>query len=65
MKSVTETNLDVRDRSNDPFVSSYELRAKVVGEGGNLGLTQLGRIEFELAGGRVNTDFIDNSAGVN
>ncbi len=46
-------------------VNGRELKAKVVGEGGNLGLTQRGRIEYALAGGRLNTDFIDNSAGVN
>ena len=45
-------------------INGNELRAKVVCEGGNLGVTQLGRIEFELHGGKINTDFIDNSAGV-
>ncbi|MCW2933454.1 MAG: NAD-glutamate dehydrogenase, partial [Actinomycetia bacterium] len=53
------------DRSNDAVrVDGVQLRCKVVGEGGNLGLTQAGRIEFALGGGLVNTDFIDNSAGV-
>ena len=46
-------------------INGRELRAKVVGEGGNLGLSQRGRVEYALAGGRLNTDFIDNSAGVN
>jgi glutamate dehydrogenase len=46
-------------------INGTELRAKVVGEGGNLGLTQRGRVEYGLSGGRLNTDFIDNSAGVN
>ncbi|PSK97142.1 glutamate dehydrogenase (NAD) [Murinocardiopsis flavida] len=65
IKSSTETNAAVGDKTNDPVrVDATELRCKVVGEGGNLGLTQLGRIEFALEGGRVNTDFIDNSAGV-
>jgi glutamate dehydrogenase len=44
-------------------VNASELRCKVIGEGGNLGLTQRGRIEYGLQGGRLNTDFIDNSAG--
>lgn len=65
VKASTEKNSEVGDRANDPIrVNGYELRAKVVCEGGNLGLTQLGRIEYELSGGKVNTDFIDNSAGV-
>lgn len=60
-----ETNADVGDSSNDAVrISAPELRAKVVGEGGNQGFTQLGRIEFAKAGGRINTDAIDNSAGV-
>ena len=45
--------------------TALELRCRVVGEGGNLGLSQRGRIEYAEAGGRINTDFIDNSAGVN
>jgi glutamate dehydrogenase len=66
VKSVQETNSDVGDRCNDSLrVNACELKAKVIGEGGNLGVTQLGRVEFELSGGRINTDFIDNSAGVN
>src|SRR5919197_3161180 len=65
VKSSSESHADVGDRSNDGVrVDATELRCKVVGEGGNLGLTQLARIEFALGGGRVNTDSIDNSAGV-
>ena len=57
--------LQVGDRANDAVrVNGAELRCKVVAEGGNLGLTQLGRIEFAQHGGRINTDAIDNSAGV-
>jgi glutamate dehydrogenase len=56
----------VGDRSNDGVrIDGNELRARVVGEGGNLGMTQLGRVEYALQDGRLNTDFIDNSAGVN
>ncbi|MFQ3594722.1 MAG: NAD-glutamate dehydrogenase [Sphingomonadaceae bacterium] len=65
VKAAAETHQDVGDRANDPHrVDAEELRAKVIGEGANLGVTQRGRIAFALAGGRVNTDFIDNSAGV-
>jgi glutamate dehydrogenase len=65
VKSTAESNVDVGDKSNDAIrVDGRQLRAKVVGEGGNLGLTQLGRIEYALGGGRIFTDFIDNSAGV-
>ena len=65
VKASSETHADVGDLANNILrVDGKELRCKVVGEGGNLGLTQLGRIEFDPAGGRVNTDFIDNSAGV-
>jgi glutamate dehydrogenase len=65
VKSVGETHADVGDKSNDAIrVNGRQLRAKVVGEGGNLGFTQQGRIEFALRGGRIFTDFIDNSAGV-
>jgi len=65
VKASGESHGDVGDRTNDGVrVDGKELRCKVVGEGGNLGLTQLGRIEFGLAGGRINTDFIDNSGGV-
>ncbi len=65
VKSSKETNLDVGDRANDVLrINGCELQAKVVGEGGNLGLTQLGRIEFAANGGRINTDAIDNAGGV-
>jgi glutamate dehydrogenase len=65
VKSSRETHAQVGDRANDALrVDGRELRCRVVAEGGNLGLTQLGRIEYALAGGRVNTDAIDNSAGV-
>ena len=66
VKASDERNLEVGDRTNDGVrINGRELKAKVVGEGGNLGLTQRGRIEYALARGRLNTDFIDNSAGVN
>ncbi len=66
VKSSEESNAEVGDRTNDALrINGAELRARVLGEGGNLGLTQRGRIEYGLAGGRLNTDFIDNSAGVN
>src|SRR6202030_1662886 len=66
VKATTETNGEVGDRSNDAVrVNGAELAARVVGEGGNLGLSQRGRIEYALRGGRLNTDFIDNSGGVN
>jgi len=65
VKASTESHADVGDRSNnDVRVNGNELRCKVVAEGGNLGLTQRARIEYSLNGGRINTDFIDNSAGV-
>jgi glutamate dehydrogenase len=65
VKARSEAHSNVGDRTNDAVrVDGAELRAKVVGEGGNLGFTQLGRIEYALAGGRINTDFIDNSGGV-
>jgi glutamate dehydrogenase len=65
VKAATETHADVGDKANDAVrVNGNELRVKVVGEGGNLGLTQLGRIEFARAGGKINTDALDNSAGV-
>ncbi|HEY6484682.1 MAG TPA: NAD-glutamate dehydrogenase domain-containing protein [Steroidobacteraceae bacterium] len=66
VKASDESNAEVGDRANDGVrVNGVDLRVKVIGEGGNLGLSQRGRIEFALAGGRLNTDFIDNSAGVN
>jgi glutamate dehydrogenase len=65
VKSSVESNADVGDKANDAIrVDGADLRARVVGEGGNLGLTQLGRIEYARAGGKINTDAIDNSAGV-
>ncbi|MFC7534435.1 NAD-glutamate dehydrogenase [Actinoplanes sp. GCM10030250] len=65
VKAASESHADVGDKGNDAIrVNGADLRVKVVGEGGNLGLTQRGRIEFARAGGRVFTDFIDNSAGV-
>ncbi|MGW7548658.1 NAD-glutamate dehydrogenase [Streptomyces sp. NPDC054770] len=65
VKASTESNADVGDKANDAIrVDGADLRVKVVGEGGNLGLTQLGRIEFARQGGKINTDAIDNSAGV-
>ena len=65
VKASSESHQEVGDRANDAIrVNGKDLRVKVVGEGGNLGLTQRGRIEFALAGGRLNTDAIDNSGGV-
>ncbi len=65
VKAHDESNRSVGDRNNDEIrVDGGELGAKVIGEGANLGVTQAGRVEFALAGGRVNTDFIDNSGGV-
>ncbi|TMP55619.1 NAD-glutamate dehydrogenase [Pseudoalteromonas sp. S1612] len=65
IKHSKETDADVGDRANDALrINGKDLGAKVFGEGGNLGATQLGRIEFAAQGGRVNTDFIDNVGGV-
>ncbi len=65
VKAAQENHEDAGDRANDTLrVNGRDLRCKVVGEGGNLGFTQLGRIEYALRGGRLNTDAIDNSAGV-
>ncbi|MCV7103401.1 NAD-glutamate dehydrogenase [Mycobacterium palustre] len=65
IKAESESDADVGDRANDPVrVNANQVRAKVIGEGGNLGVTALGRVEFDLAGGRINTDAMDNSAGV-
>jgi len=65
VKSSHESNVDAGDRSNDSIrVDAAALKCSVIGEGANLGVTQLGRIEYAQAGGRLNTDFIDNSAGV-
>ncbi len=66
IKSSHETDADVGDKANDAIrLNGHEVRAKVIGEGANLGVTQLGRIEFSEKGGLINTDFIDNSGGVN
>ncbi|PJE79102.1 NAD-specific glutamate dehydrogenase [invertebrate metagenome] len=65
IKAVFETHAEVGDKANDPVrVNGCEVQAKVVGEGGNLGLSQQGRVEFALKGGALNTDFIDNAGGV-
>jgi glutamate dehydrogenase len=66
VRASGETNADVGDRANDALrVTGQDLRAQVVGEGANLGVTQKGRIEIARAGGRINSDAVDNSAGVN
>ncbi len=65
VKAPSESHAEVGDRANDALrINSDEIRAKVVGEGANLGVTQRGRIAYALAGGRIDTDAIDNSAGV-
>ena len=65
VKSEDESHADVGDRVSDALrLNGRDLRCKVIGEGANLGITQLGRIEYALAGGRISADFIDNSAGV-
>ncbi|MFF2554681.1 NAD-glutamate dehydrogenase [Nocardia sp. NPDC058058] len=65
IKAAKENNTEVGDKSNDAVrVDAKDLRVKVIGEGGNLGITALGRIEFSLGGGKCNTDAVDNSAGV-
>jgi glutamate dehydrogenase len=65
IKAEAESEAGVGDRANDTVrVNSNQVRAKVIGEGGNLGVTALGRVEFDLCGGRINTDALDNSAGV-
>jgi glutamate dehydrogenase len=65
VKAPQENHIQVGDPANDGLrVDAGEMRARVIGEGANLGVTQAGRIAFSLAGGRINTDFIDNSAGV-
>uniref|UniRef100_UPI0010F78EC7 NAD-glutamate dehydrogenase n=1 Tax=Parerythrobacter lutipelagi TaxID=1964208 RepID=UPI0010F78EC7 len=70
IKAANENNVQVGDPANDALrINGCDVRAKVIGEGANLGITQAGRIEFALSangsGGRINTDFIDNAAGVN
>lgn len=65
VKSSRQSNADADDKSNDNTrIDATDIRARVVGEGANLGTTQLSRIEYARNGGRINTDFIDNSAGV-
>ncbi|KAA3636999.1 MAG: NAD-glutamate dehydrogenase, partial [Armatimonadetes bacterium] len=65
IKSKNESSEQVQDRSNDAVrVNGRDVRARVIGEGGNLGMTQRGRIEFDRSGGHVFADFIDNSGGV-
>ena len=65
VKAPQESHMQVGDPANDALrVDAGEVRARVIGEGANLGVTQAGRIAFSLNGGRINTDFIDNSAGV-
>ena len=65
IKASAELNSEVGDKANDSIrVNGKDVKAKVLGEGGNLGVTQLGRIEYGLFGGRSNTDFIDNAGGV-
>ena len=66
VKASSEINTEVGDKANDLLrVNGNELRCKVIGEGGNLGCSQLARIEFAKGGGKINTDAVDNSAGVN
>jgi glutamate dehydrogenase len=66
IRATSESDAEVGDRANDAVrITAAEVRAKVIGEGANLGVTQRARIAFAARGGRINTDFIDNSAGVN
>ena len=66
VKASSETDTDVSDKSNDAIrINGRQVRAKAIGEGGNLGVTQRGRVEYALNGGLIYTDSIDNSAGVN
>ena len=65
VKASSESNVDAGDRSNDAVrIDGRDVRARVIGEGANLGVTQRARVEYALSGGRLNTDAIDNSAGV-
>jgi glutamate dehydrogenase len=65
IKATSESDAEVGDKANDAIrLNGSQVRAKVVGEGGNLGVTALGRVEFDLNGGHINTDAMDNSAGV-
>ncbi len=66
VRASDETDADVGDKANDAIrIAGKDIRARVVGEGANLGVTQRGRIEYALDGGKIDTDAIDNSAGVN
>ncbi|MDD9911847.1 MAG: NAD-glutamate dehydrogenase [Alphaproteobacteria bacterium] len=66
IKATQESHQDVADRTNDELrINGADVRARVIGEGGNLGVTQLGRVEYALNGGHINTDALDNAAGVN
>ncbi|WMT92342.1 NAD-glutamate dehydrogenase [Pelagibacterium sp. H642] len=66
IRASTETDAQVGDKANDAIrIPAVSVRARVIGEGANLGVTQRGRVEYALSGGRINTDAIDNSAGVN
>ncbi len=66
VKASSERHGEIGDRSNDAVrVDGLQVRARVVGEGGNLGFSQRGRVEYAACGGHINADFIDNSAGVN
>ncbi len=65
VKASSESHVDVGDKASEAVrIDARDLKARVVGEGGNLGLTQLARVEYALAGGRINTDALDNSGGV-
>jgi glutamate dehydrogenase len=65
VKATSESHAEVGDRANEPLrVNGKDVKARIIGEGGNLGTTQRGRIEYAQAGGRINTDFIDNVGGV-
>ncbi|GAA3979408.1 NAD-glutamate dehydrogenase GdhB [Allohahella marinimesophila] len=65
VKSSAETHIDVGDKANDGLrIDGRELRVRVIGEGGNLGMTHLGRVQYAATGGKCNTDFIDNAGGV-
>ncbi|MEY4464201.1 MAG: hypothetical protein RLZZ81_1172 [Pseudomonadota bacterium] len=65
IKAKTENNLEIGDKANDNLrCNGEEIRAKVIAEGGNVGVSQRGRVEYAKKGGRINADFIDNSAGV-
>jgi len=65
IKATTESHLEIGDKANDSLrCDAKNIKAKVIGEGGNIGVSQLGRIEYSKKGGRINTDFIDNSGGV-